>query len=59
MKKKPITKKEAEEIRKQLRWALKRGIESAEDGDAYNTAAAGYLITHFLAELRKGLHPKN
>ena len=58
MKKKPITKKEAEEIKKDLRWTLKRGIELAEQNKVFNTTAAGIRISHLLAELRKGLHPK-
>ena len=58
MRKKPITKKEANEIKKQLRAALCEGIKAAERNDVFNCASCGYTIAHLLSELRKGLHPK-
>ena len=58
MKKKPITKKEAERIKKEMRKLLETAITAAERDDIFTAVRRGLKICHLLAELKKGLHPK-
>lgn len=55
---KPITKKEAETIKKELRKFLETAIIAAEKDDFFALDGCVLTIHLLLEELRKGLHSK-
>ena len=59
MTKKPITKKEVLAREERLKLLLKGAIRGAEENNAIDVMVYTASISHEVAELRKGLHPRS